>query len=135
MEYAILRFNDELKVDIPGLGLVSVITLYPELWKLYLKKMELQADYLSEVIKGIKEEESETEKVDRELAKIRLEINKKTLLLGLQSMISVVKIGNEGSDVIVRDLRTKNIYYVSEITFRNSVRRDFKVIENRKEGR
>ena len=135
MEYAILRFNDELKVDIPGLGLVPVITLYPELWKLYLKKMELQADYLSEVIKGIKEEESETEKVDRELAKIRLEINKKTLLLGLQSMISVVKIGNEGSDVIVRDLRTKNIYYVSEITFRNSVRRDFKVIENRKEGR
>ncbi len=135
MEYAILRFNDELKVDIPGLGLVPVITLYPELWELYLKKMELQADYLSEVIKGIKKEESEAEKVDRELAKIRLEINKKTLLLGLQSMISVVKIGNEGSDVIVRDLRTKNIYYVSEITFRNSVRRDFKVIENRKEGR
>lgn len=125
MEYAFLKFNDELKINIAGLGLVPAISLYPKLWELYLKKLSLHSDYLSEIIKGLKDEDNKASEIDKELRILKSEIEKKTISLGISPVIAVVKIGESNGDVVVRNLITNEIFYVNASTFKNNITNEF----------
>ena len=57
MEYALLKFNEELKVNINGTDFIPAVSYYPELWNLYMMRLELRSDYLVEIISSLKEAE------------------------------------------------------------------------------
>ena len=125
MEYAFLKFNDDLKIKIKGLGLVPAICLYPELWKLYLKKLELHADYLDEIIKAIKNKKNRADALEEELSKMNKDIEKEVLFLGLSPLIAVSKMGEEKNDTIVRNLITNEVFYIDSEIFKKNVTNEF----------
>ncbi len=134
MEYAFLKFNDELKVNINGLGLVPAISLYPELWQLYLDQLTVRADYLSEVLKGMKGQENDAESLEHMVSAYNARIRNKTLTLGLSPVIAVQKIGETEKDAIVRNLVTNEVLYVAKPTFKRNITNEFDIMRYRKMG-
>jgi len=125
MEFALLKFNDELKINIKGLGLVPLVSLYPELWELYLKKLSIHSDYLDEVIKELKGEDHKVLEVFDELKQISNEIEMMTINMGLPLKISVYKIAESGKDYIVKDVFSKEEMYVDAREFNSHLTNEF----------
>ncbi len=115
--YALLKFNDELKVNIDHVGLVPLISYYPELWQLYLEKYELRTIYLSEIIKGLKQNKNNADMVLKRIKKINLKIETTMAKLHLPGVIPVFKIDETEKDYIVLNVKTKQKIYIDKRIF------------------
>ena len=117
MEYALLKFNDDIKIDIHGLGLVPLVSLYPNIWELYLKKLEYHAEHVTEIIKAINGKKNKEDEFYRKICEIKLKIDKAIIMEGLPLYIVAVKIKKVEEDYVVRWLGTTKELYINKKIF------------------
>lgn len=117
MEYALIKFNDEIRVKIPGFGYVPCISYYPELWELYLEKLQIQSEHLIELIKGLNAEENREEILYLKLQKIEKLITKKIRALGIPEFFPSIKVEEKDGLCRIKDLNTGEQAYVPTFTF------------------
>lgn len=119
--YGLINLNDEIMVNINGLGLVPYISLYPELYELYLERLKLNSDYLLEVIKGLHKKPNKANIYLKKIDDLNNQIKYKTLEQGLKIKIPVQIIGEIDDKYIIKNLITNSTLYIDKKSFKSQI--------------
>lgn len=118
--YTILKFDDNLVIDIGGI-LVPAVSTYPDLWELYLKRLQVRALHTLEVTKATKGEKNDADILEVQLNVIKHAITDKMQELNIPPYIYVTKIDEKDNAVIVKAAITGKIYYVDKKIYENGI--------------
>lgn len=121
MRYAIVNFNDNLCLKIEGFGLAPVTWLFEELSALYNKRLALRSNHIVSTLHDLESDElissSETEDAFAEVRACEAEIYKFMSENNIPKKLAVVQIGEEETQVVVKELTTGTTLYVPKHIF------------------